>query len=94
MLTTNLVGTDDADALRRQIGARTVSRIYEMCGEPLPLFGTDHRMEAEWELPEPGAAAPPPASAPAWDPFDDSTWEDDDRPRYGRPRGTEAQPLD
>jgi DNA replication protein DnaC len=94
VLTTNLVGTDDAEALRRQIGARTVSRIYEMCGEPLPLFGADHRMEAEWQLPEPGAAAPPPAPAPTWDPFDDSTWEEDDRPRYGRPRGARAQPLD
>jgi DNA replication protein DnaC len=94
VLTTNLVGTDDADALRRQIGARTVSRIYEMCGDPLPLFGTDHRMEAEWQLPEPGAAEPPPASPPGWDPFDDSTWEEDERPRYGRPRGARAQPLD
>jgi DNA replication protein DnaC len=94
VLTTNLVGTDDAEALRRQIGARTVSRIYEMCGEPLPLFGADHRMEAEWQLPEPGAAAPEPAPAPTWDPFDDSTWEEDDRPRYGRPRGARAQPLD
>src|SRR5919202_3085904 len=55
LLTTNLVGTDadlehTAAALRRQIGERTVSRIYEMCGEPLPLFGSDHRMEADWQL--------------------------------------------
>src|SRR3954470_17382221 len=48
LLTTNLVGTGGegdeehpAAPLRRQIGERTVSRIYEMCGDPLPLFGTD-----------------------------------------------------
>ena len=27
-------------ALREQIGERTVSRLEEMCGDPLPLFGT------------------------------------------------------
>jgi DNA replication protein DnaC len=99
VLTTNLVGTsrddaDDADALRRQIGARTVSRIYEMCGDPLPLFGTDHRMEAGWQLPEPGETAAPAAAPRGWDPFDDSTWEEEDRPRYGRPRAAPPQPLD
>jgi DNA replication protein DnaC len=120
LLTTNLVGTGDeqehpAAALRRQIGERTVSRIYEMCGEPLPLFGSDHRMEADWRLPAeepaagaryaaPGATAAEPArGAPAavdsppeplaWDPFDDSTWEEDG-PRYGRPRRARTQPLD
>ena len=40
VLTTNL----DRDALQAQIGARTVSRLVEMCGDPLPLFGTDQRM--------------------------------------------------
>jgi DNA replication protein DnaC len=93
VLTTNLVGADDAEALVRQIGARTVSRIYEICGEPLPLFGTDHRMEAEWQLPAPEDEAPAPV-APRWDPFDDSTWEEDERPRYGRPRAVPPQPLD
>ena len=29
--------------LAEQIGARTVSRLIEMCGDPLPLFGTDLR---------------------------------------------------
>jgi DNA replication protein DnaC len=93
VLTTNLVGTDDAEALCRQISARTVSRIYEICGDPLPLFGTDHRMEAEWRLPAPEDDAPA-AAAPAWDPFDDSTWEEDERPRYGRPRAAPPQRLD
>jgi DNA replication protein DnaC len=114
LLTTNLVGTGadhehPAAPLVRQIGERTVSRIYEMCGEPLPLFGSDHRMEAEWRLPagdEPAGGAPwgSPAGgrpeggrsegeAAAWDPFDDSTWEED-APRYGRPRSARSQPLD
>ena len=33
VLTTNL----DPTELREQIGERTVSRIIEMCGDPLPL---------------------------------------------------------
>ena len=85
LLTTNLIGREDPDGdghpagpLRRQIGERTVSRIWEVCGDPLPLFGHDRRMEADVRLPEPAPAAP------GWDPFDDTTWEDD-RPRYGRP---------
>jgi DNA replication protein DnaC len=87
LLTTNLVGRDDpegdghpAGPLKRQIGERTVSRIWEICGDPLPLFGDDNRMFAADRLPEPEAPA-----TPGWDPFDDSTWEDDPSP-YGRPR--------
>jgi DNA replication protein DnaC len=86
LLTTNLVGRDDPDGdghpagpLKRQIGERTVSRIWEICGDPLPLFGHDNRMFAADRLP-----APEPAT-PGWDPFDDATWEDDPSP-YGRPR--------
>jgi DNA replication protein DnaC len=41
MITTNL----DHEELREQIGARTVSRLIEMCGDPLPLFGHDRRMD-------------------------------------------------
>ena len=41
MVTTNL-GTDE---LREQIGRRTVSRLVEMCGDPLPLWGADRRVE-------------------------------------------------
>jgi DNA replication protein DnaC len=40
MVTTNL-GVKD---LEDQIGARTVSRIVEMCGDPLPLYGEDRRI--------------------------------------------------
>ncbi len=71
---------DRPDAeLRKQIGDRTVSRLYEMCGDPLPMFGSDRRLEADWHLPE-----PVPAAAAAPDPFDDTRWEDE-TPRYGRP---------
>jgi len=93
LLTTNLVGRglpesgEDGDRspeapLRRQIGERTVSRIFEICGEPLPMFGGDKRMAT---LHEPPPAAGAPAREPAWDPFDDTTWQE--RPSaYGRPR--------
>jgi DNA replication protein DnaC len=41
VVTTNL----QPDELGAQIGARTVSRLIEMCGDPLPLFGADRRRE-------------------------------------------------
>jgi DNA replication protein DnaC len=40
LLTTNL----DRKELEDQIGPRTVSRIYEICGDPLPMWGDDHRL--------------------------------------------------
>jgi len=43
VLTTNL----RRDELCDQIGDRTVSRIYEMCGDPVPLFGHDRRVELD-----------------------------------------------
>jgi DNA replication protein DnaC len=39
VVTTNL----DQAELERQIGPRTVSRLVEICGDPLPLFGDDLR---------------------------------------------------
>ncbi|HEX2371302.1 MAG TPA: ATP-binding protein [Solirubrobacterales bacterium] len=39
VVTTNL----DQASLEDQIGARTVSRLVEVCGDPLPLFGDDLR---------------------------------------------------
>jgi hypothetical protein len=51
VITTNL---DEAE-LREQIGERTVSRLVEMCGDPLLLCGADHRKE--FELPEPAEPA-------------------------------------
>jgi DNA replication protein DnaC len=41
VVTTNL----DPGELRQQIGERTVSRLVEICGDPLPLFGQDRRTE-------------------------------------------------
>lgn len=40
-ITTNLIGQDLSD----QIGERTVSRLIEICGDPLPLFGADRRVD-------------------------------------------------
>jgi DNA replication protein DnaC len=41
LVTTNL----DQAALEDQIGPRTVSRLVEICGDPLPLFGEDRRIQ-------------------------------------------------
>jgi DNA replication protein DnaC len=41
VMTTNL----DPHELAEQIGHRTVSRLVEMCGDPLPLYGQDRRQE-------------------------------------------------
>jgi DNA replication protein DnaC len=43
VLTTNV---EKLDELRKQVGARTVSRLSEMC-EPLPLLGADLRMTSD-----------------------------------------------
>jgi DNA replication protein DnaC len=43
VLTTNL----EVDELEKQIQQRTVSRLMEMCGDPLPLFGSDKRREVQ-----------------------------------------------
>ena len=45
LLTTNLVTLEGDEALREQIGDRTVSRLYEICGDPKPMFGEDQRLE-------------------------------------------------
>jgi DNA replication protein DnaC len=50
MLVTSNADGDVIDAgpkqLEDQIGRRTVSRLIEICGDPLPLFGSDHRYRA------------------------------------------------
>jgi DNA replication protein DnaC len=54
LLTTNLVKDDgDDEPLKEQIGERTVSRIYEVCGDAKPMFGPDRRLEASFTLPDP-----------------------------------------
>jgi DNA replication protein DnaC len=68
LLTTNL----DHEPLTEQIGARTVSRIYEICGDPLPMWGDDKRRERAFVMP----------AAPAAD--EDAFWEGGSPPRYGR----------
>ncbi len=73
LLTTNL----DHDALTEQIGARTVSRLYEICGEPLPMWGVDHRLDGDFVLPAPPAADVRPSD-------DDAEWERAAPSRYGR----------
>jgi DNA replication protein DnaC len=67
LLTTNL----DREELEAQIGARTVSRLYEMCGTPLPMFDGDHRMPGGFEA-EPVAAD------------EDAFWEGGSPSTYGR----------
>jgi DNA replication protein DnaC len=62
LLTTNLVTQEGDEALREQIGERTVSRIYEICGDAKPMFGEDRRLEASFTPPQPALAwddAPP-----------------------------------
>jgi DNA replication protein DnaC len=61
VLTTNL---EDAE-LRGQIGDRTVSRLYELCGDPLPVYGPDRRLDAHIRMPEIPPTAEPPGWAPA-----------------------------
>jgi DNA replication protein DnaC len=52
LVTSNADGRLDGDIddglqqLKEQIGPRTVSRLVEICGDPLPLFGPDRRVEA------------------------------------------------
>jgi DNA replication protein DnaC len=49
MLVTSNAETDVDEGqkqLVKQIGSRTVSRLIEICGDPLPLFGTDRRFQA------------------------------------------------
>jgi DNA replication protein DnaC len=44
VVTTNLHGLDE---LREQVGPRTVSRLREICDDPLPLMGADLRMTSD-----------------------------------------------
>jgi DNA replication protein DnaC len=56
LLTTNL----EQAALCDQVGKRTVSRLVEMCGDPIPLFGHDRRIEMEPPEPAPQPLPPRP----------------------------------
>jgi len=52
--TTNLM----PDELSEHLGPRTVSRLVEICGDPIPLYGQDRRREyrPEFAVQAPGAA--------------------------------------
>ena len=54
VVTTNL----EVPALEEQIGVRTVSRLVEICGDPLPLYGDDQRYRLETAALPPGPAPP------------------------------------
>ena len=56
VVTTNL----EVEALEQQIGERTVSRLVEICGDPLPLYGDDqrYRLETDGSAPPPGPGQP------------------------------------
>jgi DNA replication protein DnaC len=43
VVTTNLQSLDE---LREQLGGRTVSRLTEICGDPIPIMGPDLRLRA------------------------------------------------
>jgi DNA replication protein DnaC len=78
-------------ALRSQIGDRTVSRLYEMCGTPLPLFGEDLRSYVEFDVPSTAGAPSDSATAGTGRRLSDAdrAWEDadpDEPPAYGRAR--------
>ena len=77
-------------ALRAQIGDRTVSRLYEMCGTPLPLYGEDLRSYVEFTAPSTAESfGSAPGGRGRWRSDADRAWEDadpDEPPTYGRPR--------
>lgn len=71
--------------LKRQIGERTVSRIYEICGMPKFLYGTDKRPRPDEVLPEPAHVSgshtyDPDRTAPD----EDAEWERAAPSDYGR----------
>ena len=74
LLTTNL----GHEALIEQIGERTVSRIFEICGDPLPMWGDDRRRERSYALPAVGDEQAGPGAD------DDAFWEGASPSPYGR----------
>jgi hypothetical protein len=61
LVTSNAAGDVDKGQrqLEDQIGRRTVSRLVEICGDPLPLFGEDHRSKTQHRLASIDSAAHP-----------------------------------
>jgi DNA replication protein DnaC len=92
--TTGEVETESRDApLKEQIGERTVSRIYEICGIPQFLYGTDQRPRPDIQLPaetsEPYRAgeAEYASTSRRTSTEDDAMWEGAAPSRYGRGPG-------
>jgi DNA replication protein DnaC len=84
LVTTNLIGPDGYDdRLREQIGDRTVSRLWEVCGEPMHMHGHDQR-RVTYTLPE--------LTEPAVE-WDDKApaYGEDEAPAYGEPRPRRAR---
>ena len=77
LVTTNLITREGDDGLREQIGDRTVSRLWEICGEPMHMYGDDQR-RVTYRLPArgPGGGAG----------HRRGRWDEDDPPPYGQPR--------
>lgn len=80
LLTTNL----STDKLEDQIGARTVSRITEMCGNPLLMKGDDQR-KGVGIVAMPTAATPP--GPERFEQADDAFWEHGGAALGGTPYG-------
>ena len=93
LLTTNLVTQEGDEALRAQIGERTVSRLYEMCGEPLPMHGLDRRMDANLAYPAPADAG---LGERVGHTGEVAPAGPDERPEYGTPwiRAAEVRRVD
>jgi DNA replication protein DnaC len=92
VLTTNLADAGGDAALREQIGERTVSRIYEICGDPKPMFGHDRRMDSTYTLPaatserRPDGGAERPAAPVGGRPAGALEWDDGLQPYGELPR--------
>jgi DNA replication protein DnaC len=54
VVTSNII---DKDQLKEQVGPRTVSRLIEICGDPIPIYGEDLRRGRERGT-RPAASAP------------------------------------
>lgn len=48
LVTANAGSTEE---LKEQVGERTISRLIEICGDPIPLYGPDRREIPHFELP-------------------------------------------
>jgi DNA replication protein DnaC len=91
LVTTNLITRAGDDALREQIGDRTVSRLWEICGEPMHMYGDDQR-RVTFQLPDAVAARlPDTVEAPGLpDAVPRAAPENAEALAYGEPRARRA----